>query len=175
VITQLVEGGAPALVIILTAFIVNVRHALYSASIAPYLKALPWPWKGALAYLLTDECYAVVITRYLNPGTGSYPHWYYLGAGLALWSCWQLSTAAGVFLGAQLPATGLLGFALPLTFIALVVPALKDRASVAAAVTAGVAVMLGGGLPLKLGLVVAALLGIGSGVLVEWAQKRRSG
>lgn len=175
VIAQLVGGGAPAVVILLTAFIVNVRHALYSASLAPYLRRLAWPWKGLLAYLLTDEAYAVVITRYLRPEAGGYPHWFFLGAGLALWSCWQVTTAAGVFLGAQLPGNELLGFALPLTFIALVVPALKDRASVVAAVTAGVAVMLGGGLPLKLGLVTAALVGIGGGVVVEWAQKRFSG
>jgi predicted branched-subunit amino acid permease len=155
VIAQLVGGGAPALVILITAFIVNVRHALYSASMAPYLKRLSWPWKGLLAYLLTDEAYAVAITRYIGAATGPYPHWF--------------------FLGAQLPAGGALEFALPLTFIALVMPALKDRASVAAAVTAGVAVILGGGLPLKLGLVAAALVGIASGVVVEWAQKRPSG
>ena len=175
VITQLVGGGAPAFVIIITAFIVNLRHALYSASMAPYLKSLPWRWKGLLSYLLTDEAYAVVITRYTRPSAGPYPHWFFLGAGLALWTCWQISTAAGIFLGAQLPSNGLLGFALPVTFIALVVPALKDRASIAAAVTAGVVVMLGGALPLKLGLVVAALVGIGSGVLVEWLHKRPSG
>jgi 4-azaleucine resistance transporter AzlC len=175
VIAQLVGGGAPALVIIFTAFIVNLRHALYSASMAPHLKQLPWPWKGLLSYLLTDECYAMAITRYIGGATGPYPHWFFLGAGLALWSCWQLSTAAGIFLGAQLPATGWLEFALPLTFIALVVPALKDRASVAAAVTAGVMSIVGGGLPLKLGLVAAALVGIGGGVVVEWAHKRSSG
>jgi 4-azaleucine resistance transporter AzlC len=175
VIAQLVGGGAPALVIILTAFIVNVRHSLYSVSMAPYLKRLAWPWKGLLAYLLTDEAYAVVIMRYIGPTAGPYPHWFFLGAGFTLWSSWQMSTAAGIFLGAQLPAGGPLQFALPLTFIALVVPALKDRASLVAAVTAGVAVILGGGLPLKLGLVVAALTGIISGVVVEWAQKRLSG
>jgi 4-azaleucine resistance transporter AzlC len=175
VIAQLVSGGAPALVIILTACIVNVRHALYSASMAPHMKRLSWPWKVVLAELLTDEAYAVVITRYMSPEAGPYPHWFFLGAGLGLWTCWQICTAAGIFLGAQLPGNGILGFALPLTFIALVMPALKDRASVAAAVAAGVAVMLGGGLPLKLGLVVAALVGIASGVVVEWAQKQRSG
>jgi 4-azaleucine resistance transporter AzlC len=175
VIAQLVEGGAPALVILLTAFIVNVRHSLYSASVAPYIKHLSWPWKGLLAYLLTDEAYAIAITRYLSPTAGPYPHWFFLGAGLTLWSSWQVSTAAGIFLGAQLPASGPLEFALPLTFIALVVPALKDRAGLAAAVTAGVVVILGGGMPLKLGLVTAALAGILGGVVVEWVQKRFSG
>ena len=175
VIAQLVGGGAPVLVIILTAFIVNVRHSLYSASMAPYLKRLAWPWKIVLSYLLTDEAYAVVITRYMSAATGPYPHWFFLGAGLGLWSCWQVCTAAGIFLGAQLPDAGLLGFALPLTFIALVVPALKDRASVAAAVTAGIMSIVGGDLPLKLGLVAAALVGIAGGVAVEWATKRFSG
>lgn len=175
VIAQLVGGGAPALVIILTAFIVNLRHALYSASMAPHLKRLSWPWKGLLSYLLTDECYAMAITRFNDATAGPYPHWFFLGAGLALWSCWQVSTAAGIFLGAQLPATDWLEFALPLTFIALVVPALKDRAAVAAALTGGVVAVAANGLPFKLGLVLAALAGIAAGAGVEWAELRRSG
>ncbi len=175
VIAQLVSAGTPAAVIILTAFIVNLRHVLYSASMAPYIKHLSWPWKGVLGYLLTDEAYAVTITRYLRPTVGPYAHWFYLGAGLTLWSSWQLSTAAGIFLGAQIPASWSLDFTLALTFIALVVPALKDRATVAAALTGGSVAVLANGWPYKLGLVTAALTGIAAGVVVEWVQKRRAG
>ena len=173
IFTQLYAGGAPALVLIATGVVVNLRHALYSASIAPYLKHLPVRWKWLLAYLLTDEAYAVAITHYRTSDDPSdhdsfgNQHWFTLGAGLALWTAWQLSTAAGIFLGAQIPSSWSLDFAVALTFIALVVPVLKDRADVAAAITAGVVSILAFGIPLKLGLLVAALSGILVGLLFE--------
>jgi predicted branched-subunit amino acid permease len=176
IFTQLYAGGATALVLIATGVVVNLRHALYSASIAPYMKHLPARWKWILAYLLTDEAYAVAITYYRTSDNStdqvSYDdkHWFTLGAGLALWTVWQLSTAAGIFLGAQIPTNWSLDFAVALTFIALVVPVLKDRADVAAGITAGVVSILAFGLPLKLGLLVAALAGILVGM---WFEVRR--
>jgi 4-azaleucine resistance transporter AzlC len=164
---QLFGTATPALVIILTAFIVNLRHALYSASVAPSINHLSNPWKGILAYLLTDEAYATVITRYNNLGTQPLTHWFFLGAGLGLWSCWQISTALGIFLGTQIPSAWSLDFTLALTFIALVVPALKDRPAVVAALTGGIAAVIFYPLPYKLGLVAAALLGICAGLWSE--------
>ena len=163
---QLVGAGAPGLVIVATVAIVNLRHALYSASMAPYLRHLHPLWQWGLAYLLTDEAYAVAITRYNETTDTDAPHrhWHFLGAGLGLWLCWQGSTAAGVFLGAQIPAAWSLDFAVALTFIALVVPALRDRPSVAAALVAGVVAVVAVGLPYQLSLVVATLVGIATGV-----------
>lgn len=176
IFTQLYAGGAPALVLIATGVVVNLRHALYSASIAPYMKHLPVRWKWILAYLLTDEAYAVALTHYrisdnsTNQVSLDYKHWFTLGAGLALWTVWQLSTAAGIFLGAQIPTSWSLDFAVALTFIALVVPVLKAKADIAAGITAGVVSILAFGLPLKLGLIVAALSGILVGM---WFEVRR--
>ena len=165
VTAQLVAGGMPGLVIVATAFVLNLRHVLYSASVAPYLKPLSRPWKWLLAYVLTDEAYALVITRLRHPATGS--QWFFLGAGFSLWGVWQISTAVGIFLGAQVPASWSLDFTLPLTFIALVVPNLKDRAGVTAALVAGVVAVLALGLPFKLGLMVAMVVGIIAGLAVE--------
>lgn len=154
---------APALVIIATGAILNLRHVLYSASMAPYLQGASQPWRWLLAYLLTDEAYAVTIRHFEeNPAT-SLRHrcWYYLGVGLALWFTWHASTAIGIFLGAQIPAQWGLDFSVPLTFIALMVPALKDRAGLLVALGAGLAALLLAGLPLKLGLLTAMLVGIG--------------
>jgi 4-azaleucine resistance transporter AzlC len=170
VAAQLFGATAPGLVIIMTAGIVNLRHALYSASMAPYLRYLNPVWKWLLAYLLTDEAYAVAISHYDHKDTRSSPgnkHWYFLGAGLALWSSWQLSTALGIFLGAQVPESWSLDFTLALTFIALVVPGLKDRPALASALSAGVCAVLLAGLPYKLGLMAAALVGITIGMLLE--------
>jgi 4-azaleucine resistance transporter AzlC len=168
---QLWRVAAPGAVIVLTVFVVNLRHALYSASVAPYLRHLgPW-WKGILAYLLTDEAYAVAVTRCIRDGdradVSPFRHWYFLGAGLTLWASWQLSTAAGVFLGGVVPRSWSLDFTLPLTFIALVFPGLKDRGGIAAALSAGVLAVLVVGLPFKLGLVAAAFAGIAIGLAVE--------
>jgi 4-azaleucine resistance transporter AzlC len=180
---QLIGSAAPGIVIVLTVFVVNLRHALYSASVAPYTKHLSSPWKWVLSYLLTDEAYAVTIMHYRRSGDEgqgnnsrhnndpSNRHWYYLGAGLGLWLSWQISTAFGVFVGAQIPESWPLDFALPVSFIALVVPALRDRASVAAALAAGVVGVLALGLPYKLGLMVAALVGILAGLGIEGRPK----
>jgi len=169
VTTQMV--GAPALVIILTIAIVNLRHLLYSASVAPYLQGLRPAWKWLLAYLLTDEAYAPTILRYEQgknePETTDHKHWFFLGAGLTLWTGWQISTAIGIYLGTVIPATWSLDFTLAVTFIALVVPFLRDRAGVIAALTAGVVAVVTVGMPLKLGLVSAALAGIAAGMLAE--------
>src|SRR5512135_330517 len=157
---QLVHDSAPALVIVVTIGIINLRHMLYSASVAPYLRDLSGGWKALLAYLLTDEAYAPTILHYQKDGTMSAGHWFFLGAGLTLWTSWQISTALGILLGTALPSSWPLDFALPLTFIAMVVPALKDRPMVAAAVSSGLVALVAFALPYKLGFILAALVGI---------------
>ncbi len=167
---QLIGAGASAIVIVMVVAVVNLRHALYSASIAPHVRALGLPWKLLLSYLLTDEAYAVAITGYRKRAGEGPRHWYFFGAGIALWTCWQISTAVGIFLGALIPADWPLSFMLPLTFIALVVPALEDRATSAAAVVAAAVGLVAAGLPFKTGLLLAALAGIFAGMVAE---KRR--
>jgi 4-azaleucine resistance transporter AzlC len=168
---QLVATGTSGLVILMVVFVVNLRHALYSASISPHLKTLGTGWKLLLAYLLTDEAYAVSIMHYDRDGDPRNRHWYFFGAGLTLWSSWQVSTAIGIFIGAQIPASWPLDFVLPLTFIALVVPAIKDRAGLAAAGVAGLVGLLATDFPYKTGLMAAALLGIVTGLVLEGRKK----
>ncbi len=169
---QLLQNGTPLVVVVLTAFVVNLRHSLYSASVAPYVSHLPRGWKTLLAYLLTDEAYAVAISHYSEETPLEHKHWYYLGAGFTLWACWQLSTAMGIFLGVQVPSSWSLDFALALTFIALVVPVLEDKATASAALLAGAVSVFAFGLPYKLGLLLAALVGIGAGMLGEMVWRR---
>jgi 4-azaleucine resistance transporter AzlC len=180
---QMIATGTPALVILVTIGVVNLRHALYSASLAPYLKPLSPEWKWLLAYLLTDEAYAVTILHYMETeGDDHHPtlsvnetaqpwldqrHWFFLGAGLTLWTFWQASTALGIFLGAAIPDSWSLDFTLALTFIAIIVPVLKDHASLVAGISAGLVAIFARGMPYNLGLLCAALVGILVGVWLE--------
>jgi len=168
-LVQLFEMGTPAIMMILTGFVINLRHALYSASIAPYTRHLSTLWKVILSYLLTDEAYAVTVMRYRDDEAIAHKHWFFFGSGLALWACWQASTAAGIFLGAQVPPEWGLDFTLALTFIAIAVPAIKDRPSLLSALSAGATALLAWNLPYKLGLIASALVGISVGL---WSEKQ---
>ncbi len=170
--SKLFAEAAPWSVIVLTVAIINLRHFLYSASIAPYTQRLSFGWKALLAYLLTDEAYVVAINHYQKQQEHSYGHLYFLGAGIALWTSWQLSTAAGIVLGKMLPPEWPLDFFLPLTFIAILVPALKSHLSIIVAITAGVSSLLLYGLPYKLGPIVAALISIMSGFILEVGKRQ---
>lgn len=167
VTAQLVHDAAPALVIIVTIAVVNLRHMLYSASLAPYLHDLSLRWKALLSYLLTDEAYAPSIIKYEKDGIQPFSHWFLFGAGLSLWTTWQVSTALGIFLGAAIPKEWPLDFALPLTFIAMIIPILKNRPMIASALSAGLVALLAFSLPYKLGIILAALTGILVGTILE--------
>lgn len=163
---QLVGGRVPVFIIVLTIFVVNLRHALYSATLAPHLKQLSRLWRLVLGWLLTDEAFATT-SIYLRTGQRAFGRYYFLGTGLTLWISWQVSTAIGILLGARIPSSWNLDFALPLTFIALIAPTLVDRPTWAAAAAAGISAVALSSLPYRLGLLAAALIGIGVGVLLE--------
>jgi 4-azaleucine resistance transporter AzlC len=165
--TQLVRDATPGFVIVLTIAVVNLRHVLYSASLAPYLASVSTRWKTLLAYLLTDEAYAPSLVHFEEKGVTPFSHWFLFGAGIAFWTVWQISTALGIFLGTAIPESWSLDFALPLTFIAMVVPVLKTRPAIAAALSAGVVALLAYSLPYRLGLILAALVGIMLGTYLE--------
>ncbi len=165
---QMMGLGAPGPIIVLTTFVVNLRHSLYSFSLAPQTPHLPRRWRFLLAFLLTDEAYAATITHYRDEAISlAHKHWFWLGSGLTLWGVWQLSSFGGVFLGAQVPASWSLDFTLTLTFIGIVVPGLRDHPTRAAALAAGLVAVLAFGLPYRLGLMLAALAGILAGMAVE--------
>ena len=173
VIVQMLSAAAGALPIGLTAVLLNLRHLLYSASVAEHVRHLPRRWRVVLAYLLTDEAYAVAILRYTRPAAADQEqaepdlrHWYFLGCGLTLWGCWQLSTALGIAFGARIPPEWDIDFAVPLTFIALLTLLVKERAGQAAALVAALAVLALAALPFRLGLVLAIVLGLLAGAAV---------
>lgn len=170
VAASLVASGAGLVVILLTTLIVNLRHALYSASLLPYVRHLPQRWRIGLAFGLTDESFAVVHRHYLLGKTPlDHKHWYFFGSCLAMYSTWLTCTIIGVVLGQALPGMAGWGleFAMIATFIGIVVPSLRNRPMILAALVAGATAVLAHGLPYQLGLMLAALFGVAAGVIAE--------
>ena len=165
----LVKAGASVPLIILTTFVVNVRHMLYSATLAPYVKHLPQRWLIPLSFMLTDEAFVITSTHYAEPGDLTHKHWYFLGSDGLLYVCWQLFTWLGIVAGSLIPDPTRLGldFAMSVTFIGMLVPLIKNRPVLAAVVVAGIVAVLTYTMPNKIGLMIAALAGIAAGVIVE--------
>jgi 4-azaleucine resistance transporter AzlC len=167
----MLSQGAALPLIVLTTFVVNLRHALYGASVAEYIQGLPKKWRALLAFGMTDESFAVTITRYRDPARGdaAFKRWYFLGANLAMFVPWQISTALGYFAGRALgdPLALGLDFAFPVVLIAILIPQLRERTDVVSALVAGAAAVIAFGLPSKLGLLVAMVAGILCGVGLE--------
>lgn len=165
---QLMSENASIAVVILTGLIINARFFMYSASIGPHLKGVPPLQKAGLAYLLTDGGYAVSVAHYLRNETGSVNKvWYYLGTNVVIWVGYISSTIIGAYVGAVIPPEWRLDFAVPLTFTAVVMPAIVDRPMVLAALVSGGMAVAASSLPYNLGLMVGAVSGMVVGYLAE--------
>jgi 4-azaleucine resistance transporter AzlC len=167
VAVRLIASAEAGLIVVLAVWLVNLRHMLYSAAMAPRLERLPIRWRALLAYLLTDEAYVVGARRYDAGDAAPFRHWYVFGTGLALWACWQITTAIGVAAGTAVPESWELEFALPLTFIAIVVPALRDRDALIASVVAATVSVAAYTWPYSTGLFAAALAGMAAGMILS--------
>jgi len=172
VVAQLVAAQSPVVLTLAAALIVSLRFLMYSAALSPHVAHLPARWRVPLAYLMTDQGFAMGVHIYSQPGDRRLRHWHVLGSGVMLWVVWQSSVVAGAVLGAQVPAAWSLDFVVTLSFLVLLAPALRTRADLAAAVVAGAVVLLAAGLPYRLSLVVASLAGIAAGVAAEWMHRR---
>ena len=169
---QLLAVGAPIAVIVLTCFVAGLRFLMYSAAIAPYLRPLPPRSQQALAFLLTDQAFASAIRRFDAGGDPRAGGLHFLGAGFALWACWQVTNVVGFFAGNLVPASWSMEFAVPLCFIALIAPHFRNAPQVGAGVLAGVAVVALDGLPMRLNLIAAGVVGILAGTAIELGRER---
>jgi len=165
---SLIAAGAALPVICLTTLVVNLRHALYSATLQPYAKDWPACWRWLLAFWLTDETFAVVEHRFREHGAAG-AYWYQLGSSLGMYLNWIFWTGVGVLLGKSIPGVEGWGldFAMLATFAAIVAPQLRQRAVLASALSAGGMAMLLQGMAYKLDLMCAALVGVAVGLLAE--------
>jgi len=170
-ITMLAGGISSWTMIVFTTLLINLRHLLMGASLSPYLNRSPLPLQALLTFVLTDESYALTVSRIDREG---YSTVYQLGVSIYLYTTWALSTAAGAVLGNQIsdPLDWGLDFAMPATFLVLLVPRLADRTGLVVCVTAAVVSVFGSiYLPGKWYIIAAALAASLLGGILEGEKK----
>lgn len=169
VAVTLVGAGAAVPIIILTVFIVNLRHMLYAVSLMPYVSKMAQPVRALMGFWLTDESYATLTSRMLNEPKLPHFHWYYFGAAFAMYFNWQCCTLLGILLGQEIPDLTKWGLdiAMVVAFVGIVVPILKDKAQWACAITAFVAALLTHSWPHQSGLLLSSLLAIVVGLMLS--------
>lgn len=172
---QLLSDNVPALLVIASALAVNLRMAMYSASMVPWLGAASMKDRALVAYMLIDQSYALSIQHYENNPKLSLRQrlGYFYGAALALCLPWMLFSFLGATMGRAIPADIPLDFALPITFLAMIAPMLRSVAHMVACGVAVVLALLLAGLPNGTGLLIAAPLGMLAGALVEAATEKK--
>lgn len=171
-VADMVGGGSPLLVVIGTALVINIRFLMYSASIAPYLAGDSLPRRLANSYLLTDHAYALVMSAWPKERSRWHRSAFLLGASMVFWITWQAAALVGALLGKGAPPSIPLDFAVPLSFLALLVPTVVDRPGVVAAVVAGSVATVAANAPANLGMLAGTVSGVLAGAAVFRAKTR---
>lgn len=172
---QLLQENAPAVIALVSGLAVNLRMAMYSASITPYLGAAPLWQRAIISYLTVDQSYALSHVKFeertdwdLSQKTA-----YFFGTCGPILPLWYVMTLVGALIGESLPASIPLDFAVPITFLAIIAPALRTPAHVLTALVASIGSLLLNWVPYNLGVIIAASLGMIAGAQAElWLTKR---
>jgi predicted branched-subunit amino acid permease len=173
---QLMSENVPTLIVIVTALAVNLRMAMYSASLAPHLGKASLRTRAFVAYLMVDQAYATAFAHYEQAPTRplSEKIAYYFGALTPVCGPWYLATLAGAMIGTTLPAGVPIDAAVPITFVALIGPALRTLPHVIAAFVSVVVTLVLGFVPHNLGLMIAAIAAMVVAAQAElWLAGRR--
>ena len=177
VVTQFIQNSASVWVAILSGCVVNLRLAVYSAAMAPRLRGLSTLQRMTAAFFLVDNTFALIQKRADANPHDAHLLAYYAGLSSMVWPFWVLFCAIGIFAGSIVPTAWQLDFAIPLSFIAICATAIRSVPTGASAIVGGIASLLLFDLPLKLGLIVACLIGLMAGQLAEkgvqrWAARK---
>ncbi|CUK00506.1 Inner membrane protein YgaZ [Ruegeria denitrificans] len=172
---QLLQDNAPTVIILASALAVNLRVAMYSASLTPYLGAAPLWQRACAAYLIVDQSYACSIVRFEKEPKMTVPQrmTYFFGTVSLITPLWMLTTYLGAVLGTQIPESWALDFALPITFLSMVGPMMRTLAHVVAALVAIIVALLTVAVPFNLGLLIAGAAGMIAGAQAELLLERR--
>jgi branched chain amino acid efflux pump len=172
---QLMQEATPTIIVIISALAVNLRVAMYSASLTPYLGAAPLWQRAFAAYLIVDQSYALSIVRFETHPQMTTPQRmaYFFGTNGLIAPLWFLATLAGAMVGSQIPDSWALDIALPVAFLAMIAPMLRTLPHVIAALTASFVALAAAGIPFNLGLIVAGFSGMVAGAHAELILTRR--
>lgn len=169
----LIASGAPLWLIFVTGMVLNLRFVIFSAAIAPSLKEQSLPRRILGGFLLTDNAFAVLGPRLAEMRDPVWRWGYYIAPSLYGWTLWQSGVLVGVFGAGLVPADWSLEFMGTIALMAMVVPMVRSRPMLLAALVGGLGAVLLRGLPLRLGLFVAIVLGIAAGFIAErWNERR---
>ena len=172
---QLMTDGVPTFIVLISALAVNLRVAMYSAALTPYLGGAPMWQRVFAAYVLVDQSYALSVAKFEDEPQLSLGQRlrYYFGTNLLIGPVWIGATFVGAFLGSRIPESWAIDFAMPITFLALIAPLLRTPAHVAAALVGSLASLATVWVPYNLGLIIAGMLGMMTGAQLELMLARR--
>ena len=157
VLFQLMSGGASPLVTLTSVGVTNSRHFLYGAVLSEYLENLSTTWKAFLSYFLVDQSFALSHKFFKKNSTLKNKHFYLLGSGFALWVVWQISSLVGIFLGSIVPEELGLSFAIPLTFLSLIIHEFRKFDHLVVICVSGVLAIIFYEIPFKAYIITASL------------------
>lgn len=163
---DLIDQNAPWTVAVATALVINLRFAMYSGALAPGFSEFPTRWKLTLPFLMTDQAAVTALTEFDRNTDPVHRRWFYLGGAAPFALVWVVGTWLGIIFGADIPDSWQLGVAVPLIFVALVVPSVKNRPAFVAALFGAAGALLAAPLPHSLNVIVGALAGVTAGLLV---------
>ena len=160
VLLQLFSGGASSLVIISSVGAVNSRHLLYGAVLSEYLNKLSSIKKLFISYFIVDQGFAVSNIYFKKNKGQNFSHYHLLGSGITLWLCWQISTIIGIYLGSIVPESLGLKFAIPLTFIAIIINELRKIDHLIVMIVSGLTATFFYNAPFKSYILISPLIGL---------------
>ena len=171
ILLQLFSGGASSLVIISSVGAVNSRHLLYGAVVSEHLSDLKLIWKIFISYFLVDQAFARS-NEYFKKNKNSNKHLHLIGGGMTCWTIWQATTIMGIVLGSVIPEKLGLSFAVPLTFIALLVNDFRKFINVMVIITSALVATVGYNvIPFKAYVIVAGIFGLLIAVILTKIKK----
>ena len=163
---QLFAAGASPLVMLGSVAAINSRHFLYGAVLCKYFNKLNFYWRVLLSYLMTDQAFSVSSTYLKNNENKINAHYHMLGSGFTLWFLWQISTLVGIFLGNIVPEQLDLTFAIPLTFLALIVSELRKLDNIIVILISGTSSLVFYNFPYKIYIILSAFIALSASYLL---------
>jgi len=169
----LIASGAPIWLIVLTAFVLNLRFVIFSAALAPVFAGQAWPRRVLSSYLLVDGVFAVLSERLLSSKDRQWRWGCYIAPSVWCWVLWQIFALVGILGADILPRDWSLEFMATIALLVMLIPMTATRPMLVAAVAGGLGAVLMRGLPLKLGLVAGIVIGIMAGFAADrWTERR---